>query len=58
MIATPLSKRDPIFHALMNNVGDVVHQEGVSYTSRRQGLTWLVKDGLMDPKIALIMMET
>ena len=58
MIATPLSKRDPIFHALMNNVGDVVHQEGVSYTSRRQGLAWLVKDGLMDPKIALVMMES
>jgi type II secretory ATPase GspE/PulE/Tfp pilus assembly ATPase PilB-like protein len=58
MIATPLAKRDPIFHALMNNVGDVVHQEGVMYTSRRQGLTWLVKDGLIDPKIALVMMET
>lgn len=58
MIATPLAKRDPIFHALMNNVGDVVHQEGVMYTSRRQGLSWLVKDGLIDPKIALVMMET
>jgi type II secretory ATPase GspE/PulE/Tfp pilus assembly ATPase PilB-like protein len=58
MIATPLAKRDPIFHALMNNVGDVLHQEGVSYTSRKQGLSWLVKDGLLDPKIALVMMET
>jgi general secretion pathway protein E len=58
MIATPLSKRDPIFHALMNNVGDVLHQEGVSFTSRKQGLIWLVKDGLIDPKIALVMMES
>lgn len=58
MIGTPLSKRDPIFHALMNNVSDVIHQEGVSYVSRRQGLCWLVKDGLIDPKIALVMMET
>ena len=58
MIATPLAKRDPIFHALMNNVGDVLHQEGVSYTSRKQGLSWLVKDGLIDPKIALVMLET
>jgi type II secretory ATPase GspE/PulE/Tfp pilus assembly ATPase PilB-like protein len=58
MIATPLAKRDPIFHALINNVGDVLHQEGVAYTSRKQGLIWLVKDGLIDPKIALVMMET
>ena len=58
MIATPLAKRDPIFHALMNNVGDVLHQEGVSYTSRKQGLVWLVRDGLLDPKIALVMLET
>jgi len=58
MIATPLAKRDPIFHALMNNVGDVLHQEGVTYTSRKQGLAWLVRDGLIDPKIALVMMET
>ncbi len=57
MISTPLAKRDPIFHALMHNVGDVMHQEGVSYISRKQGLLWLVKDGLIDPKIALVMME-
>ncbi|MBU6474714.1 MAG: Flp pilus assembly complex ATPase component TadA [Alphaproteobacteria bacterium] len=58
MISTPLAKRDPIFHALMHNVSDVLHQEGVRYISRKQGLTWLVKDGLVDPKIALVMMET
>ncbi len=57
MIATPLAKRDPVFHALMHNVGDVLHQEGVSYISRKHGLVWLVKDGLLDSKIALVMME-
>ncbi len=57
MIATPLSKRDPIFHALMHNVNDIIGQEGVSYTSRRQGVGWLVKDGLIDAKIALVMMD-
>jgi type II secretory ATPase GspE/PulE/Tfp pilus assembly ATPase PilB-like protein len=57
MIATPLAKRDPIFHALMHNVNDIIGQEGVSYTSRRQGVRWLVKDGLIDAKIALVMMD-
>jgi general secretion pathway protein E len=57
MIGTPLNKRDPIFHALMTNVSDVVHQEGVKYVSRKHGLTWLVKDGLLDAKIALVMAE-
>ena len=57
IIGTPTGKRDPIFHALMHNVNDIVHQEGVYYTSRQQGLRWLVKDGLIDPKIALVMMD-
>ena len=57
MIETALSKRDPIFNALMHNVNDILYQEGVNYTSRKHGLCWLVKDGLMDPKLALIMMD-
>lgn len=57
MVGTPLAKRDPIFHALMHNVGDVLHQAGVGHTSRKQGLIWLVRDGLLDPKLALVMMD-
>jgi general secretion pathway protein E len=57
IISTPIAKRDPIFHALMHNVNDIIHQEGVTYTSRRQGLNWLVRDGLLDPKIALAMTD-
>ena len=57
MIGTVLSRRDPIFHALMHNVNDILYQDGVSYTSRKHGVCWLVKDGLMDPKLALVMMD-
>lgn len=57
MIETALSKRDTIFHALMHNVNDILYQDGVNYTSRKHGVCWLVKDGLMDPKLALIMMD-
>lgn len=57
MIETVLSKRDTIFHALMHNVNDILYQDGVNYTSRKHGVCWLVKDGLMDPKLALIMMD-
>jgi hypothetical protein len=41
----------------MANVSDVVHQEGVKYITRKHGLSWLVKDGLLDAKIALVMSE-
>ncbi|MFH1158296.1 MAG: ATPase, T2SS/T4P/T4SS family [Pseudomonadota bacterium] len=57
MIGTALSRRDPVFHALIHNVNDILYQEGVNYTSRKHGICWLVKDGLMDPKLALIMMD-
>ncbi len=55
MINTPPSQRDPIFHALMHNVNDVVHQEGVQYLSRTDGVRSLVREGLIDPKVGLVL---
>jgi type II secretory ATPase GspE/PulE/Tfp pilus assembly ATPase PilB-like protein len=57
LVSTPLSKRDPIFHALMHNVNDVLHEEGVFYVSRASGVRSLVKEGLIDPKIALVLID-
>ena len=57
LIDTPLSKRDPIFHALIHNVNDIEHQEGIIFLSRADGLRGLVRDGLVDPKIALLQFE-
>lgn len=57
MVDTPLSKRDPIFHALMHNVNDILHQEGVTHVSRSDGVRRLVKDGLMDPKVGLALLR-
>jgi type II secretory ATPase GspE/PulE/Tfp pilus assembly ATPase PilB-like protein len=51
------AKRDTVFHALMHNVNDVLHLEDVVYTSRKTGLYGLVKDGLIDPKVALVMLD-
>lgn len=57
VINTPLSRRDPIFHALMHNVNDVLVEEGVHHISREYSLIKLVKDGLVDPRSALKQMD-
>lgn len=57
LVDTPTSKRDKIFDSLMHNVNDIAHQEGVKFMSRRQGVFSLVKDGLIDPKAALVMVD-
>ena len=57
LIDTPLAKRDPIFHALMSNVNDVTHEDGVTYYRRLDNLKSLVKDGLIDPHKALIQLD-
>jgi len=57
LIETPTSKRDLIFHALTSNVNDIAGQEGVTYISRRHGICELVRDGLIDPKTALVMID-
>ena len=57
LVNTPTAKRDPIFHALVHNVNDIAHQEGVIHMPRKRAVFGLVKDGLIDPKIALAMID-
>ncbi len=57
IIDTPTSRRDPVFHALMTNVNDVITTENVEYISRKHALCELVKEGSMDARTALIMRE-
>lgn len=57
ILDTPPSQRDPIFKALMTNVNDVIADPDVEYISRKQALQDLVREGLMDPKTAVIMRE-
>lgn len=57
LIDTPLSRRDPIFHALMENVNDVAKEEGVTYYRRLDNLKSLVKEGLIDPNKALAQID-
>jgi type II secretory ATPase GspE/PulE/Tfp pilus assembly ATPase PilB-like protein len=57
IIDTPLSQRDPIFHALMHNVNDLLHEPGVTHVSRAEGVRGLVHGGLIDPKVGLILLK-
>lgn len=57
LIQTPLARRDPVFHSLLDNVNDVLHQEGVMFLSRSEALRGLVREGLIDPKVALMQLE-
>jgi type II secretory ATPase GspE/PulE/Tfp pilus assembly ATPase PilB-like protein len=57
IIDTPLSQRDPIFHALVHNVNDVLTEKGVTHISRADGVRQLVSDGLIDPKVGLILLK-
>ncbi len=57
LIDTPLAKRDPIFHALMENVNNVALEDGVTYYRRLDNLKSLVKEGLIDPNKALAQID-
>lgn len=50
-------QRNEIYEALMRNVNDIVHQDGVVVHTRREGLVDLVLSGLVDPKSALSYLE-
>lgn len=58
MITLGPSGRDKVYKALMHNVNDIVHEEGVVVHTRRNGLVDLVVSGLVDPKSALNYLET
>lgn len=52
------AQRDGIYKALMRNVNEIAHEEGVIVHSRREGLIDLVRTGLVDPKSALNYLES
>jgi len=54
MIKTLPAHRDAIFKDLMTNVNSVITEDGVEYMSRREVLAELIKEGLIDPKLALM----
>lgn len=58
MITLGPAERDHIYKALMHNVNDIVHEEGVIVHTRRNGLIDLVLEGLVDPKSALGYLES
>jgi type II secretory ATPase GspE/PulE/Tfp pilus assembly ATPase PilB-like protein len=57
IVDTPLSQRDPVFHALMHNVNDLLNEKGVTHISRADGVRGLVHDGLLDPKVGLVLLR-
>ena len=58
MIPVGPSQRNNIFQALMHNVNDVMHEEGVISHTRKEGLIDLVKSGQVDPVSAVSYMES
>jgi len=52
------SERDKVYRALMQNVNDIVREEGVIVHTRRNGLIDLVVGGYVDPKSALNYLES
>ncbi|HNQ91468.1 MAG TPA: ATPase, T2SS/T4P/T4SS family [Alphaproteobacteria bacterium] len=52
------SERDKVYKALMQNVNDIVREEGVIVHTRRNGLIDLVIGGYVDPKSALNYLES
>ena len=51
------SMRNSVYEALIKNVNDVVHEDGVLVHSRRDGLIDLIKTGLVDPRSAMSYLE-
>lgn len=51
------SQRDNIYRAMISNVNDIIHQDGVIVHTRREGLVDLVLSGLVDPQAALSNLE-
>lgn len=50
-------QRNHIYEALMRNINDIIHEEGVIVRTRREGLIDLVASGLVDPKLAVSYLE-
>ena len=57
LITVGPSQRNEIYEALIGNVNNVLHEDGVIVHTRREGLVDLVKSGLVDPKAAMSYLE-
>ena len=57
LITSAVNERDGIFSALMNNVNDLIHEPGVIFHSRHEGIIDLMNTGLVDPRVALLHVE-
>lgn len=57
LITQGASKRNEVYNALMGNVNEVMNVDGVVVHTRKEGLTDLVANGLVDPRIALTYLE-
>ncbi|MCB1782480.1 MAG: Flp pilus assembly complex ATPase component TadA [Alphaproteobacteria bacterium] len=51
------AQRNAIYEALLENVNNIIHEDGVIVHTRREGLVDLVLSGLLDPKSALMYLE-
>lgn len=51
------AQRNGIYEALIGNVNNVVHEEGLIIHTRQEGLIELVISGLVDPKAAMSYLE-
>ncbi len=57
LVTSSVNQRNDVYQAFLNNVHDVIHQDGVIFHSRKEGLVDLVRSGLVDPKSALSYMD-
>ncbi len=57
LIALGPGQRNGIYEALLHNVHNIRHEEGVIVHTRKEGLIDLVLSGLVDPKAALSYIE-
>ncbi len=57
MITLGPGQRNAIYEALIKNVNNIVHEQGVIVHTRRDGLVDLIRSGLVDPRAALSYLE-
>lgn len=57
MITLGPAQRNDVYQALIGNVNNIIHEDGVVVHTRKEGLIDLVLSGLVDPKSALSYLE-
>ncbi|HEY8962953.1 MAG TPA: ATPase, T2SS/T4P/T4SS family [Alphaproteobacteria bacterium] len=57
LITAPVSERNGIYKALRQNVNDVLHEPGVIFRSRREGVIELMTSGLVDPRAGILYID-